>query len=197
MPSAEAPGPTEELDNNVRFPGPVLSLLSPCSASWLFWRLVGFAVSWPPQGRQIAVATAGSRVRVYDLPGEEVRDAAGLSGLVHGVAFTPDGTRLATASHDKVASVGDVASGRKLMMEVCRDRAVWAVAFSGDGTRLATGSQDKRARVWDAASGERLLEVRHDRAVWAVAFSPDGAHLATGSLDRSVQIWPLAADSVI
>jgi hypothetical protein len=68
---------------------------------------------------------------VYDLPGEEVRDAAGLSGLVHGVAFSPDGTRLATASHDKVASVGDVASGRKLMMEVCRDRAVWPWPSAG------------------------------------------------------------------
>jgi len=201
MPSAEAPGPTEELDNNAHLPRPGAHPPEPLQRIVAPGDWSVFAVSWHPQGRQIAVATEGSRVRVYDLSGEEVRErlaikAAGLSGLVHRVAFSADGTHLATASHDKVARVWDVASGRKLL-EVCHDRAVWAVAFSGDGTRLATGSQDKRARVWDAASGERLLEVRHDRAVWAVAFSPDGTRLATGSLDRSVQIWPLAADSVI
>ena len=135
MPSAEAPGPTEELDNNARLPRPGAHPPEPLQRIVAPGDWSVFAVSWHPQGRQIAVATEGSRVRVYDLSGEEVRErlaikAAGLSGLVHGVALSPDGTRLATASHDKVARVWDVASGTKLL-EVCHDRAVWAVAFSG------------------------------------------------------------------
>jgi WD40 repeat protein len=200
MPSAEAPGPTEELDNNARLPRPGAHPREPLQrivapGDWSVFAVPG--IRKPARSLwQLRAAACGCTTS-----SEEVRErlaikAAGLSGLVHGVAFSQDGTRLATASHDKVARVWDVASGRKLL-EVCHDRAVWAVAFSGDGTRRATGSQDKRTRVWDAARGCLRSVTTAPCGRWAVAFSPDGTRLATGSLDRSVQLWPLAADSVI
>jgi len=72
------------------------------------------------------------------------------NGSVHAVAFSPDGTRLATGSHDSTARIWDVASGRKLL-EVRHNGRVNAVAFSPDGTRLATGSEDGTARIWSVA----------------------------------------------
>jgi WD40 repeat protein len=115
------------------------------------------------------------------------------------VAFSPDGTRLATAESwegarlyavesREVARVWDAATGRQLLkLEVPDGRAV---AFSPDGTRLATVGHGS-PRIWDAASGNQLPKVRHGSAQ-AVAFSPDGTRLATGGSDGSVRVWRVA-----
>jgi WD40 repeat protein len=60
---------------------------------------------------------------------------------VNGVAFSPDGTRIATASDDKTARVWDSASGRELA-RLTHEDPVNGVAFSPDGTRIATASGD-------------------------------------------------------
>jgi WD40 repeat protein len=67
---------------------------------------------------------------------------------VRGVAFSPDGTQLATGSDDKTARIRDAITGYQLL-EVKHGNNVTAVAFSPVGTRLASGSDDKTARIWD------------------------------------------------
>ena len=78
------------------------------------------------------------------------------------VAFSPDGTRLATASEDKTATA--VGRARRARTPPGTARATPArrtsVAFSPDGTRLATASDDKTARLWDARTGQELLELQ-------------------------------------
>jgi WD40 repeat protein len=68
---------------------------------------------------------------------------------VLGLAFNPEGTRLATACGDHTIRLWDVATGK----EVCELRGheayVHAVAFSPDGTRLASASGDSTVRIWD------------------------------------------------
>jgi WD40 repeat protein len=107
-------------------------------------------------------------------------------GPVIAVAFSPDGTRLATGSEDGSARVLNAAT----RAELCRldhEGPVIAVAFSPDGTWVATGSEDGSARVLDAATGAELWRLDHEGPVIAVAFSEDGTRLATGS---SEQITP-------
>jgi WD40 repeat protein len=160
-----------------------------------------FAVSWHPQGRQIAVATEGSRVRVYDLSGEEVRErlaikAAGLSGLVHGVAFSPVvpvWLRPATTRSPAFGMWPAVGScWRSATIAHC---GPWPSAGMAPALRLAARTSAPVCGMRPAARG--CLRSATMMRVRAVAFSSDGTRLATGSLDRSVQIWPLAADSVI
>ena len=105
-------------------------------------------------------------------------------GPVIAVAFSPDGTKLATGSSDHSARVLHAATGA----ELCRldhKGPVNAVAFSPDGTRVATGSSDHSARVLDAATGAELCRLDHESPVIAVAFSPDGTKLATGSSEQT------------
>jgi WD40 repeat protein len=124
------------------------------------------------------------------------QDPTSASDEVAGLAYSPDGTRLATASYDFTARVWDVASGKELL-RLSHDKEVVDVAFSPDGTRLATASADYNARIWDAVTGELLLTLPHDDEVLDVAFSPDGKQLASGSVDATARIWDAASGELL
>jgi WD40 repeat protein len=111
-----------------------------------------------------------------------------------GIAFNPDGTRLATAGVDGMARVWDTASGQELLTLSGHTGQVWGVTFSPDGTRLATASADGTAKVWDATSGQELLTLSgHTGAVWGVTFSPDGTRLTTTSGDETAKVWDVTS----
>jgi hypothetical protein len=74
-----------------------------------------------------------------------------------GVAFSPDGTRLATTDLDGTAKIRDATSGQELLTLSGHSDEVMNLAFSPDGTRLATASHDSTAKIWDTVSGEELL----------------------------------------
>jgi WD40 repeat protein len=111
---------------------------------------------------------------------------------VNGVAFSPDGGLVATASDDKTARVWKVASGQE-RARVTHDDQVWTVAFSPDGRLLATASSDGTARVWEWASGQERTRLTHGSWVYGVAFSPDGRLLATASNDQTARVWEVAS----
>ncbi len=109
---------------------------------------------------------------------------------VRGVAWSPDGKRLVTASNDRTARIWNAKRGSELTVLRGHDDWVWGVAWSPDGKRLVTASIDRTARIWDANSGRELTVLRgHDDEVWGVTWSPDGRRLATGSRDGTARIW--------
>jgi tetratricopeptide (TPR) repeat protein len=67
------------------------------------------------------------------------------------VAFSPDGTRLASGSDDNTVKVWDVASGKEIAAFEGSFGSVMSVAFSPDGTRLASGSDDNSVKLWDTS----------------------------------------------
>jgi hypothetical protein len=108
------------------------------------------------------------------------------------VAFSPDGTRLASASDDNTVKLWDAASGKGLHTLKGHTNFVWSVAFSPDGTKLASGSWDHAVKLWDSVSGQELRTLTgHNAEVTNVAFSPDGTRLASGD-GNTVKLWDTA-----
>jgi WD40 repeat protein len=103
-----------------------------------------------------------------------------------GVAYSPDGIRLATASAS-AAFIWNAATGARLL-EINHTGVVGSVAFSPDGSRIVTTCGD-RASVWDAATGTAQLEIRSTGLLDRATFSPDGMWLLTGGQDAIAQIW--------
>jgi eukaryotic-like serine/threonine-protein kinase len=107
--------------------------------------------------------------------------------------FSPDGTRVVTASDDGTAGVWDVATGKKLAVLHGHRGAVTSAAFSPDGTRVVTASYDGSARVWDAATGGEMMVLRGDEGpVTSTTFSPDGMLIVTASFDQTARLWDSA-----
>jgi len=103
-------------------------------------------------------------VQVWDVAsGHLLTSLLDHTGWVLSASFSPDGTRLVTASDDKTAKVWDVASGRLLLSLESHTGSVLSASFSLDGTRLVTASADKTAKVWNVA-----LETRSSAEVAAL-----------------------------
>ena len=100
------------------------------------------------------------------------------------VAFSPDGTRIVTASVDGTARIWHAnGTGQSLVLRG-HQKAVRSAAFSPDGTRIVTASRDGTARVWNAdGTGQPLVLRGHQKELSSAAYSPDGARIVTASWD--------------
>jgi WD40 repeat protein len=126
------------------------------------------------------------------------RTLTGHAGWVRGVAFSPDGALLATASTDKTARLWDPATGECVRTLTGHAAGLRGVAFSPDGRLLATASIGRTARLWDPATGECVGTLTgHAEAVYGVAFSPDGRLLATASMDSTAKVWDPATGECV
>ncbi|HLE50435.1 MAG TPA: helix-turn-helix domain-containing protein [Anaerolineales bacterium] len=115
----------------------------------------------------------------------------GHADFVSSAVFSPDGTRIATASADGMAKIWDAATGKELLtLKGSSYGVAWYAVFSPDGKLLATAGQDKIARIWDASTGGELLALSgHSRDVYQIVFSPDGSRVATISDDGTSKVW--------
>jgi WD40 repeat protein len=151
-----------------------------------------------PTGKYLVREGPGFTVQVYDA---QTGKALGVVGRhdnqIWGMTFSPDGSRLATASNDGSVRVWawdpqHLAPNPKyqVMFTVRVDGYGNRVAFSPDGRHLATGGEGYVVNIWDARTGEwRQALVGHTGDVFAIAFSRDGRWLATAGEDTTVRIW--------
>jgi WD40 repeat protein len=173
-------------------------------------------VAFSPDGSRVAsgagvYSIAGSddeaELKLWDAAtGREVLALPGLKGTVRGLAFSPDGARLASVNEIAVPKLGgrltlwDLATGRVVYDRPDSETSPLCVAFSPDGKTLAVGSggfNDQgitgHVTLRDAATGHELFHLPGQPGGGrSVAFSPDGKRLAAASAGI-IELWDLSS----
>ncbi len=132
---------------------------------------------------------------------------------VSAVAWSPDGTRIASSGGDATVRIWNPANGNNILTyhrQAGRLSEVLAVAWSPDSTRIASGGNRATVQVWNASTKQMLAEydghskfagVPYAAHVFWAAWSPDGERIASTSinlgLDKAVHIWNAATGNLL
>jgi WD40 repeat protein len=157
-----------------------------------------FSAALSPDDKLLAVGTYRALTRLYDHrihlidldQGQIIRSLKGHVYTIYDLAFSPDGERLASASHDGTLRIWDVKTAKTLQILKGHTEPVHGVAWKPDGTQVVSGSLDKTARIWNVDTGTATIVMRdHQDHINAVGWSPDGRTIATGSEDKSIRLY--------
>lgn len=95
----------------------------------------------------MAVLPLGARV--WDVAGGKLLHTwEGHHGDIWTIAFSPDGTKLATGGTDGAVKIWEPETGKLLATYLGHNTTVHCIAFNRDGTLLGSGGRDGAIRVW-------------------------------------------------
>jgi WD40 repeat protein/DNA-binding SARP family transcriptional activator len=160
---------------------------------------VGGALDWSPKG--VFVTEGPEDTGVIDIrdatTGKSVLSFPGDDIDVNGVAFSADGSMLATTGDEGALKVWDPATGDNLWT-FPGSGAVWNPSFSADGSLVAAAWGDQgRVKVFDTSEGRPIRTFTRLPYVGDTTFSPDGKLLAASSFAFGTIAFDLASGRIV
>ncbi len=128
-------------------------------------------------------------------PGAKICTYKGHSDVVSELAWSPDGTYIASGGPDHTLQVWEAMTGKHIrsinvLLNVKSDYGGMTFAWSPDSKYLVAGFSDNTAKVVNVMTGEfTLTYTGHTASVNLVAWSPDGKYIASASSDKTIQVW--------
>jgi WD40 repeat protein/serine/threonine protein kinase len=154
-----------------------------------FWRWANIS----PDGRLLAIGAAVGPLRWLNAETGELLDTTtgGHRQNVKGVAFSGDGSRVASVANDGTVAIWDPSSFQLIAAFKGHMQGAHGVAFSPDGRRLATGGGSRDAvKLWDLSTHRELMTLSGQGSMFSfVVFSPDGRWLAACNSDGKLHLW--------
>ncbi len=147
--------------------------------------------SFSPDGSRLA-GYVGNDIKIWDaVTGRELLTLIGHRNWVMGLAFSPDGSTLASTSKDGSVKIWSLAPGNESTAVSSPVTGFGTrVAFSPDGKQFLTNGSDGKGHAWNTQTGRLQFTVHGNAAdVISLAVSPDGKIFATGSMDGKLVLW--------
>lgn len=142
------------------------------------------------------IATGGDynekSVKIWDAnSGKHLHTFLAREGGIDSLAFSLDGSKLASGGGDRIARIWDTNSGKNIHTLLGHGGGVDCLSFSLDGSKLASGSGDHTVRIWDVELGTSITVLSgHSDSVKQVDFSEDGRKVTSRTAARTYT-WDL------
>jgi WD40 repeat protein len=151
---------------------------------------------------RIASGCEDGTICVFDSSWNLLWNSLGAAGAhttnVTAVAFSADGSLVASASMDQTVKIWSTSSWTLQRTLTGHTNGVASIAFSPDGQEIVSGSVDGTLKIWDRSNGNCLVTIAaHALPVTAALFTPDGARVISGSDDDTIRIWSATTGFVI
>lgn len=157
-------------------------------------------IAFSPEGNRLAV-TSAIGIWIYDVrPGKE-KELNLITGFRYhpsAVAFSPDGTTIASGSQNGSVQLWNVRTGTLITKLLGHPWEITTIAFSHDGNTLATGNgildrthkEVPEIRIWNIQTKELITILKgHLDSITDIAFSPDDKTIASASADETARLW--------
>lgn len=158
-------------------------------------------VAWSPDGTKI-VSSDNDMIQIWDATtGQLLRvikyvDSTPHSSNAYGLALSPSGNYVASASRDQNVIVRNSGNGETIDRFLAHDDSVYSITWKPDESQFATASKEGTIKIWtpktitEPAKLERVLS-GHTYTVRSLAWNPNGSSLASASWDGTVKLWNL------
>ncbi|KAI1088308.1 quinon protein alcohol dehydrogenase-like superfamily [Rostrohypoxylon terebratum] len=169
-------------------------------------QLTGLALA--PNGTRLATGTVQGQIILWDVATGEGSVVGNHDGERCTVAFSPNGSQLASGSGFEGDPEGDCNTVKlwDISSKVCTTLgghrgAIRTVVFSPNGCQIASSSNssssDYTIKLWDIATGKCTIFEDSTSGVRSLAFSPDGRQLASGCFDGTIRLWNIETGECI